>query len=1174
MRSPITPADDVRPRGSGWALRCGAVVALMALGAGLARAEGGPGEGADVEIGGPGSKPGQFLGLKDITFDGRNRLFVLEGKYWDGKKTRIGNCRVQVFDNGGKFLAQGSVLLEEYGDKNSPTCLAVDGHANVYVTQPTVGLVAQYRLSLPAEPKAGASALEFVRMYRVPHAWAVAVWPTRGRERVAVMQNRYEHNRHVAFDRVFLIDPAAGKLVAPLKLDRPIKRATDLATDGGGNLYVLADVNQIYKFDAGGKLLAVIGAGTFRRASDGGELRHAVAVDSKGYVYSQAWGKIARFSPTLKTVALKVGQFYWYDSWSPHDAPTPLAVDGNDRLWVGTTGRVARGVRHHFRPCVLRTRKDFLQGAAEGSTKRIGLDPAVSVKLPYGVAYALAPIHVDFRMKPASRQVKLLTVEYRVHDVHKKEVAGGRFRMKLTDGVEAKHLITFTPPRWGWYTIECRLLDESEFLMAVGAHVGVTPKFPGMPSLAEGESPGGWIDPPRHGFCGLRILRVNTGQGLDAIAKTAEAARKYGLTLLVQFEGADKCTPEKVREAVSRLKGRVKYWEIVNEPNFSMTPQSYAALLKRIVPLIKQIDPQARVMGPAVCGINLGWNEAVFKAGGGKLLDAISIHDYEGNESIDPGHWRWKVGALRKIMARYGLGARPIWQTERAIGGVRAWNFLGGVQAVRVTLQRDVLAALGVPGERNLHYYMNQAGYAAVPTYLWSASGPHPTALALRTREAMVLGRRFAGALDFGPNGNRMFLALRYDGDDGSTVVLRQYGNAVDLPIELGVAGAATLEVVDSFGNRRDVPVQGGKVKLTVPALPVYLRLSRGQTLLPPQIDFGRNYAADASFAYSGRTKSDPSILANGVFEVTHAGNPWGPYWTGELSAAPQTLDVTLPLPRKIDRVLLYSMRADNPHCALLDFDLQHHDGRKWVTLKEVRTPCPASDPVRTADSRANTWYMDQNFALAEFPPVVTRKLRIVARRSTLGFHPDAVAAKATGWQAGPPTLALREIEIYGPPPRVEISASLPAAAKTAAFDAMSLTLRVDNRSDAALRGRAKVVVPPGWRVRPEEVPFEVPKRSAATAKVEVTAPAKIPTGRVPLSVTLADAEGKALDAARTVLTVVPPVEVKPNWPTRIDEARQPVSERSSRQRRASRRGGRAAPNRARGSSVQAHPAG
>ena len=101
---------------------------------------------------------------------------------------------------------------------------------------------------------------------------------------------------------------------------------------------------------------------------------------------------------------------------------------------------------------------------------------------------------------------------------------------------------------------------------------------------------------------------------------------------------------------------------------------------------------------------------------------------------------------------------------------------------------------------------------------------------------------------------------------------------------------------------------------------------------------------------------------------------------------------------------------------------MQVHDGRQWVTRAEVRTPLPPSDPVRSAQSKAHTWYQDQNYAVVEFPATTTDRLRIVARRSTLGFQPDETAVKATGWQAGGPNLHLRKIEIYAPEKGVDVT--------------------------------------------------------------------------------------------------------------------------------------------------------
>jgi hypothetical protein len=109
---------------------------------------------------------------------------------------------------------------------------------------------------------------------------------------------------------------------------------------------------------------------------------------------------------------------------------------------------------------------------------------------------------------------------------------------------------------------------------------------------------------------------------------------------------------------------------------------------------------------------------------------------------------------------------------------VRAGHYIGLVQAIRTTLHRDLLETLGVPAEHNSHYYLNQAGYSSVPSYVWSKNGPQPAALALRTRHAMTTatGHTFADSLDFGPTGDTFYQGLRFAGKDDDTVILRNLG--------------------------------------------------------------------------------------------------------------------------------------------------------------------------------------------------------------------------------------------------------------------------------------------------------------------------------------------------------------------------------------------------------------
>jgi len=630
---------------------------------------------------------------------------------------------------------------------------------------------------------------------------------------------------------------------------------------------------------------------------------------------------------------------------------------------------------------------------------------SVNVKLPYGIAYDLSPIQIDVSGGQS----------WHIFDIHKQELAKGAL-----DG--ATKTVTFTPPRYGWYAVEVGTERPGPSISGAAKFIGVTPKFPNMHTLVQGELHGGWNDEALQAFAGFLCDRTNTHwQGLDGAARVADQARKYGVTLIMQFEGYGQADNlQHVRDAVTKLKDKVKYWEVVNEPNFGGGPDKYFRTIQKVYPLIKSIDPQAVVMGPDTCGINLGWNEGFLKMGGGKYIDALSVHDYEGDDAIDHFHWEYVFGELRKMMNKYGCADKPIWQTERTISAVVAKTFRGGSQAVRTTLQRDILETFGIPGDHNNHYYVQTTGYEAVPSYVFSDSGPHPAALTVRTRAAMTVGRKFVHKLDFGPSGNKIFLGLLYQGADGSTVTLRNYG-ALDQKMTLDVSGGDAIEVVDTFGNSEKAPVAGGKAAVTVSQWPIYLRLAPGQKVTVPKMDFGRNIARQAKFTWSAASKSDPKLLADGVFQIAHGASPWGSPWAGtyagkKFNEKTETLEMAFDGPRTVGQMLVFSIPADNPHCALLDYDLQYWNGSAWVTIEEARTPCPPSDPVATHESIASTWYLDNQMFVHQFKPVTTAKLRMLVRRISRGCFIDTITEDTVNWRPATNALELREIEIYEVP--------------------------------------------------------------------------------------------------------------------------------------------------------------
>ncbi len=1004
------------------------------------------GAGADIQLGGIGNGNGKFEYLKDIAIGPDDLVYALDGAQYNGKdKVMVGNKLVQVFDTAGKFLRQFDLVESKRGQTpgnptpnmpavtQNPQRIAVDGQSNVYVTQPWAEMVQVY-------DKTG----KLIHEIHVPYAMAVTRWQYNDADKIAVLANAKEVMPGKGWswmggDAITIIDPSKGAVEKTIPLSQKLTGVQDIAADPQGNFFVLAETNQIYKFDPSGKLLKAIGGGTTHRVTDGSELTATVATDSKGNIYSMTMGgnpgRVCKFSADLTTLTQHDGWFKWGDTWSYPSNYVPMAIDSHDRLWVAATSRnTPQNVwytRNHYQPAVMRLVANFLDPTAahvsQSSTMTLGLSPTITADLPYSISYDLNPVGAQLLITAANRMVSQVHVSYVVYDTWKNEAGKGAFDLALKDGEAAKAALTFTPTKFGWYTMELTLSSGDKPLMTIGKHFGVTRHFANMPELKEGESKGGMSnDSARQAFAGLPFVRLHPGQASEKRMKVLDnevaEAEKHNVDFFLQFTDAKDCTPENVTAWVTHFKGRVKVWEIMNEPNFSMKPEKYVEMVKQLYPLIKKIDPAAKVMGPTVCGIQMPWYEAFYKLGGGPFVDILSIHDYEGHETIDPIHWRWKIGVLRKLMADNGDAEKPIWQTERCITGVRGGDFMGPTQAIRIALHQDLLETLGIPSNRDSIYYLNEGGYSTVPSYLWSNNGPHTAALVTRTREAMVKGRPYAGMLDFGATGNKIFLGLRFENNDGRTYILRNLGTPTQ-QLKLGVQGAQSVVMSDAFGNERTLNVADGMVELDVPQLPVYLRVAKSVTITAPKIDLGENLAKDATFAYSAPSTQIEHIN-DGIWQTINAGNPHGDtngkaIFNGELNTTPQTLEIDFPRPTAVSHLLIAGLHADNAFCALLDYEIQSFSDGQWKTIEHVKVPVPDSDWVKTAGCLANTWYLDNNRFLNSFAPVTTSKLRLVIHRTTTGFAPDELAndavKKVWGGKGHVARFMLREVEIYGP---------------------------------------------------------------------------------------------------------------------------------------------------------------
>ena len=122
-----------------------------------------------------------------------------------------------------------------------------------------------------------------------------------------------------------------------------------------------------------------------------------------------------------------------------------------------------------------------------------------------------------------------------------------------------------------------------------------------------------------------------------------------------------------VRTVATRYKGRIKAYEIWNEPNlenfYSGTPEAMVDLAREAYAVLKQVDPSVTVVSPSAVGpTGLPWLKEYLERGGGKYADVIGYHFYvRGQEPEAMLHF---IDDVHEMTKQYGVGDKPLWNTE------------------------------------------------------------------------------------------------------------------------------------------------------------------------------------------------------------------------------------------------------------------------------------------------------------------------------------------------------------------------------------------------------------------------------------------------------------------------------------------------------------------------------
>ncbi len=489
----------------------------------------------------------------------------------------------------------------------------------------------------------------------------------------------------------------------------------------------------------------------------------------------------------------------------------------------------------------------------------------------------------------------------------------------------------------------------------------------------------------------LRMTYEKTGprwKDLDAqMDRATELSKKYGITAFWLIENVPdwlKAQPAKMKLAmfkiVRRYRDKTKLWMLWNEPNLNMSPADYVK--NYLAPLYEgahKADPAARVFGPDTCGLNPGWLEAVYKAGG--KMDIIDMHPYTGHHRGWEEHGMADAWlAVRKVMADHGDGEKQLWSTES--GYLWALGRLGKRNVAKfVVRQFPIAESVGIPKDHFFYYYTMMVGYHKM--YLVDVNSLVPAGVSARIQSEQLAGTKFAREIPIGKN-RKAFL---YEGKDED--VLMAWSSDFETTADIGLT-TKKLAAFDIMGNLApDVALaaDGKPVTFKLSGYPIYIHVEHGAKIEPAVETLGPNLASEKYWAEQGGGKpavaasseakgAPASRVIDGSWNSENTGSYEGKLWCADKSlkdTGEAWIEIALPQKRTINTVFVYAPSSTCGMPGLRSYKLMVHDAAKdaWAAAGEVK------------DSE-EAWVFEHRFA-----PVAADKVKLVITDLNNGFFLD-----------------------------------------------------------------------------------------------------------------------------------------------------------------------------------------
>ena len=285
-----------------------------------------------------------------------------------------------------------------------------------------------------------------------------------------------------------------------------------------------------------------------------------------------------------------------------------------------------------------------------------------------------------------------------------------------------------------------------------------------------------------------------------------------------------------------KYKGTVEYFELWNEVNNTVFNEQglgidvYANLVKEVVPAIKAVDPNIKIIGPVTINVAADWYRELFSYGTYDYFDCLSTHPYQWNRDLEKDALRKEVNELRTVMSEYGE-PKPIWISE--IGWSTGKKATWGVdpkERPRMALQAYAIMIGEKLADKVFWYNFHNKGNNKYESTYNLGLIEHQTASVtpfaahdeyiMFTAMNRLIGQADPAEYIRREDDTMLYHFKRYDGDD----VILTWSEAESKAVGMNL-GCQTLEKYDMYGNKlATLKSPSGIFTLSAERMPVYYK--------------------------------------------------------------------------------------------------------------------------------------------------------------------------------------------------------------------------------------------------------------------------------------------------------------------------------------------------------------